>query len=476
MTQTEKGKSLKEILQEFYQKNQFVRFDTFFVNYMLCREVRNPSIEQRKEAFHLFRDKTGKKNFASFSTMQKWFGLGGYTEPRRSHIFEFAFSLSLSTEGVNQFFQCGLCAPAIQVNDYQETIFWYGLENNYTYEKCLELIQYFERHMALDVEIVHTSQTGDLLHQFQLKKKLSEKQFMEWMVANAGAFKGYSQTTLNYLIKYKKVVLKQARQEQKDVLETTLSYTDYEVWKMKNRFRFKSESEGEKIRQYIYNNRKMPEEQRKEILNMVSFVYFEEDSNVRLISEIFGKKNLLGGHFSFHHIMTEKYLSDLLNVAVHKEREIRTAQAECVLKTMDEEPNTLCPQWIVTQMRECLGITCQDYITVKEALQSLSTYRKEHRRRLIQIERADLLPFVQYVVLQRYMESIQYQQEEYDFREARKQFVELADQTLSACNMARFSEEYELDALLLVSFQENECYLYGEMLEEMVKMKELSLK
>ena len=78
------------------KENKFVRFDTFFVNFMLQIEERNPSTEQRKEAFHLFREKTGKMMFASFPTMQKWFGLGGYAEPGRSQIFELAFSLPLS--------------------------------------------------------------------------------------------------------------------------------------------------------------------------------------------------------------------------------------------------------------------------------------------------------------------------------------------------------------------------------------------
>lgn len=450
------------------EKN-FVRFDTFFVNYILQIEERTPSTEQRKEAFHLFREKTGKIMFASFPTMQKWFGLGGYAEPGRSQIFEFAFSLPLSPEELNQFLQRGLSAPAIQINDYQETIFWYGLENSYTYEKCMELILNFERHMTADIEIQHISQTGDLLRQFQLKKNLSEEQFMGWMMANAGAFKGYSQTTLNYLIKYKKMILKHARMEQKESLETALSDTDYASWKAKHRLRLKSESEGDKIRQYIYNNRKLPEEQRKEILNMVSFVYFEDDSNVRLISEIFSKKSVSGKHYPSFRVMTEKYLSDLLNVAVHKEREIRMIQAERYLETMADMPETPCPEWIVMRIREYMGNPCGESATADEALSCIRMYRKEHKRRLVQIDRSDLLPFVQCVALQRYMESIQYETSQYDFCEARKQFVELADQTLAACNMARFSEEYELDALLLAGFQENECYLYGEMLEEMGK-------
>lgn len=449
------------------KENKFVRFDTFFVNFMLQIEERNPSTEQRKEAFHLFREKTGKIMFASFPTMQKWFGLGGYAEPGRSQIFEFAFFLPLSPEELNQFLQCGLRAPAIQINDYQETIFWYGLENSYTYEKCMELILNFECHMTADIEIQHISQTGDLLRQFQLKKNLSEEQFMGWMMANAGAFKGYSQTTLNYLIKYKKTILKHARLEQKESLETALSDTDYASWKAKHRLRLKSEPEGDKIRQYIYNNRKLPEEQRKEILNMVSFVYFEDDSNVRLISEIFSKKSVPGKYYPSLHVMTEKYLSDLLNVAVHKEREIRMIQAERYLETMHDTPKDPCPEWIIMRIQEYTGNLCGGRATVEEALSCISMYRKEHKRRLVQIDRSDLLPFVQCVALQCYMESIQYESDQYDFREARKQFIELADQTLTACNMARFSEEYELDALLLAGFQENECYLYGEMLEEM---------
>lgn len=154
-------------------------------------------------------------------------------------------------------------------------------------------------------------------------------------------------------------------------------------------------------------------------------------------------------------------------MAVHKEREIRMIQAERYLETMHDTPKDPCPEWIIMRIQEYTGNLCGGRATVEEALSCISMYRKEHKRRLVQIDRSDLLPFVQCVALQSYMESIQYESDQYDFREARKQFIELADQTLTACNMARFSEEYELDALLLAGFQENECYLYGEMLEEM---------
>ena len=56
-------------------------------------------------------------------------------------------------------------------------------------------------------------------------------------------------------------------------------------------------------------------------------------------------------------------------------------------------------------------------------------------------------------------------------QKAKEQFVILADQILTACNMAVISEKYELDSLLLLGFQEDDCYLYEELAEQLVIMK-----
>ena len=69
------------------------------------------------------------------------------------------------------------------------------------------------------------------------------------------------------------------RKEWKILLENTLASTDFETWKKKKRNRHKL-SEGEQIRQYLYKEKSLSDERRKEILDMVSFVYFEEDNNV----------------------------------------------------------------------------------------------------------------------------------------------------------------------------------------------------
>ncbi len=460
---------LQNALHSLYEKKHFLTFDIFFTGKMLESSGRDFSQSQRRDAFQIFHEKTKGEKIASVPTMQRWFGLGGYTEPQRKQIFEIAFALSLTVEELNNYLTEGIFAPAIQVNDYQEIIFWYGLENNLSYDKCMDMIQSFQQHLSVDFQISHSCRTDDLLHQFQLKRHLPPHTFMEWMMDHAYTFKGYSNTTLNYLVKYKKIILAQVRKEAKDCLETMLLDTGYASWKSKRHFR--KRKEGELIRKYIYHNHTLTKEQRKEILDQVSFVYFEEDSNVRLLSELYSSHSKMRNsrHSPFRR-MTEKYISDLLNIATQKEREIRTAQAESCLERM-ENSEELCPDWIADLIREYAVGDIPESVTVKWASQWISQYRREHKRRLIQIERADILPFVQYVAGHHYMASLEQQSEEYRMEDARKQFVELADQTLTACNMARFSEDYELDAILLTCFQKEEWYLYAEALELVTELR-----
>lgn len=461
--------SLKEALHQLYEKKHFLQFDTFFTGKMLESSGKVFTQTQRKEAFQIFRERTKEKRIASVQTMKKWFGLGGYTEPERKQIFEIAFALQFSAEELNSYLTEGIFAPAIQVNDYQETIFWYGLENNLDYDMCMEMIHSFQQHMAMDIQISHSYHTGELLRQFELKRHLPKSIFMEWMIDNASVFKGYSNTTLNYLIKYKKTILNQARKDAKDSLKIMLLDTDYAFWRSKRRFHKKNE--GEMIRKYIYHNYKLSQKQRKEILEQVSLVYFEEDSNARLLSELYvSHVKMRNSRHSPIRRMTEKYLSDLFNIATQKEREIRTAQAESYLEA-GKDTESLCPDWIVSLIQEYAAGEMPESVTVGWAKQWLRQYRREHKRRLVQVERADILPFVQYVAGHQYMASIEQRLEDYVMEDAREQFVELAEQTLAACNMAKFSEDYELDAILLNCFQKEEWYLYSEMLEMVLELR-----
>lgn len=472
---SEKNKnSLYRALHRMDERNDFQGGDLFLVRYMLGDEGTAVTPEARRRAYKEFRKRSGEREFASAPTMQKWFGIDGCARPRRSQIYEIIFYLNPGVDELVSFLTLGFREPSVQINDYTEAIFVYGLENGLGYEECMEMIQDFEQRMEDDIEVCHSQSTQELLEQFQRKKGLPKGEFMEWMAEHAGAFKGYSNTSRDYLLKFKRTICKSVRQDMKEYLKELLAETGYDAWQRKRRFR--QETEGDSIRKFIYTNRKLSDAYRKEILRLVQCVYFEEDTNVRLLSAVFSTSQYSGQHFTnlgkWERLcrMTEKHLSDLLNVATQKERDIRMAHAEAVLRRRNgEDGEAGCPEWIAALISEYDGGAAQKpvmkLLTVKEALHLVEAYRKEHRRRCVMVQRGDLLPFVLYVAQHRYLESISFEAGNYVWEDAKREFTVLADQTLAACNMAKLSEKYELDSLLLACFQEDEMYSYSEMLE-----------
>ena len=65
----------------------------------------------------------------------------------------------------------------------------------------------------------------------------------------------------------------------------------------------------------------------------------------------------------------------------------------------------------------------------------------------------------------RYMEEIQHDMSNYKQKDALTFFENLANSTLSACNMCSLNDEYELDAVLRACFRTEEMYTYAEVLE-----------
>lgn len=333
--------SLENALKDFLNKTDFVRFDTFFTGFMLGVPKDCYTEEERKQACSLFREKTDKREIASYPTIRKWFGLGGKTKPDRMQIFEIAFALSLSAQDVNLILKEGMFEPGIRINDYREIIFWFGLLNHLSYEECCVMIEQFERHINSDLVIVQATNTAELLYAFENNKQLSKDEFMDWLDSIAGVFKGYGKTALNYMLKLKKLVVSYMRKEWKILLENMLASTDFETWKKKKRNRHKL-SEGEQIRQYLYKEKSLSDERRKEILDMVSFVYFEEDNNVRVLAEIFPDTRISLLRDTLLRGMTQKHLSDLLNIAKQKEKDMElTRKRYELLDSMEKNPEAV---------------------------------------------------------------------------------------------------------------------------------------
>ncbi len=457
--------SLEKALTKIYRENKFWNFNNF-----ICKEMGFPN--NPKKAFEVFEERTNKAQIASRPTMRKWFDLGGHARPSRLQIYEMAFYMGLDEDQVQRYLTEGIGEPGIQINDYQEAILIYGLSHDLSYDECTDMIREFEWKMDEDMEIDHDSATIDLWQKFRVEQEVTREEFLNWMIMNASAFRGYSLTALNYMIKYKKTVNKLIRRDAKEYLNNLLADTDYKSWLHRRHIQYKMP--GETIRRYIYTNKNLEESIRREILVLTEIVYYEDSSNVRLISEIYAtskdQKHSQQSRWQRIRRMTEKYLSDLLNVAIQKERDIRTAHLESYLnKQKDLTDKEICPDWANDLINEytvrAKKKSKDKKYTVKEAKEWVSKYRREHKRRCIQVGREDLLPFVLYITQNRYLTDIDFMMEEYDAEEAKRQFLELADQTMTACNMMKISGKYELDAALLASFQEDDMYSFAEILE-----------
>lgn len=174
-----------------------------------------------REAFLEFRRRTHRADIASLPTMRRWFGIGTFHKPTREHVIHMCFALDLSEEQAQEYLKKGLSEPGFQVNNYQELIFLYGIVNHYTYEECLSMMRQFEQNFDREFTYSNHAATQQINQKFEQVKLYPRDEFLLWMADHADWFKGYSRTTLDYLIQYRKIILTAARKESR---RTSLLY------------------------------------------------------------------------------------------------------------------------------------------------------------------------------------------------------------------------------------------------------------
>lgn len=461
-------KTFTMALLNIKRERQFSDFSDFMIEKLEISPEGEITDEMRREAYRLFRKKTGRQDFAALPTIRKWFGIGGSAVPNREQVYQICLAMGLSAEDCQEYLIYGIHEPAFQVNDYREVVLVYGLENKIGYEECQAMILDFEERLSHVMEFQQTCGTQTLMGEFLVRKNLPWEEFRKWMIENAASFKGYSKTTLDYFRKYKKLILQYAKRDAQDELERLLSETDYAVWcqrRLLNPLNYQKN-----VRKYVNaltkgKNKNMSEELQASITELCTLAYTEKEPNARLLSEVF-RPRMEGDDaapgFQSVNSMTEKHLSDLLNVPLHKERFFRTRQAELELAGLND--GEVCPDWI-RQLQEEYGRDSGRLTTVGEARKWLENYRKENKRRCLQIQRDDILPLIMYVAQHRYLDTIGQDMSAYRQKDALEMFQILADSTLAACNMGRLNQDYELDAVLCACYQPEEMFGYVELLE-----------
>lgn len=459
-----------EVINNLVKEKEFNSFDSFIIKEMgfdwdsITNEEQKEKV--RYEAFHIFRKSTNQKNFASLPTMRRWFGISGKAKPSREIVYEICFEMNLDKEKAKEYLTKGIGEPSFQVNDYQEIIYLYGIENGISFKQCLKMIEMFEKNMDREIIFQKTHTTKELTEQFEIVKNANSQEFILWMIDRADWFKGYSYTTLNYLAKMRANIMEGIREDSKKLLENLLQETNYKKWSSKHG---RGRDEYKKIRKYVKSlgsdkDFNVSENLGESILELARLVYSEKEANSRLLSEIYSSPESKISSKKKERTteicgMTGKYLSDLFNIPTKKEQKIRVSQ---MMRELNEyQPNDKCPEWI-QKLGNMYTKGKGDFSTVSCAMEELKKYESENRRRCLLIQRGDILPMILNIAQRKYWEENEW---EYKKDRARQIFIDLANVTLNACNMAKLNEEYELDAVLLACYQEKEMFSYSDVLD-----------
>lgn len=435
-----------KLTQQFYRK-----FDDYITRkWCDCRPNEEITDDDRSHAYKNLYQEIKSAQIANRQTVRKWFGIGGSCSiPSRENVLKIALATKMSVQETTEYLQYGISQPGLQENDYREFIIMYCLEHQCGLEKCQRMIEYYEQKSQFAGKWEQTSRTSWLHNQYDVVKGYTPEELLIWMHKNQKYFKGYSMTVLNCYRRLIEKCLTIFRSETQAVLVRALQKEGFFEW-------LRANDMGEnytnvEIERFVKNklrSRKEPitPQSAKEIRDMVTIVYASHDRISDLVVEIYStmpgrKKN--NGNFMIYNALEDqnqikrvdnKYISELLNIAILKEKQM-VLQME-IAKESNE------------QLR-------------KEMQKEL----KKMKQRVHLIQRSDLLVLTQYIVYQKMVEEIG-QDKVYHAESARKEFREYADRILEVCGMRKFDESYMLDFVLLSCFDQEEMYLFGDVIEE----------
>lgn len=411
------------------QRMRYYRFDGYLIAKMqgiTMEQAQEASEGMRYEAYRECLKRCGEKRPCSTRTMKRWFAVDEYHKPGREQLLKLFFALGLSAEEAEEWLVNGALEPGFQVNDFREFFMMYGLEHHFTYEKCQEMIGTFLGQMSPDILMEQHHETGKMWEAYRQNCNMPEDQFMELALSMQKYFKGYSMTVLEYFRDLKDEILGYLRREYESLLEATLSETSYYQWKPGRIFPGRKKEEPlelDHIRHYLRACEKGKTSAPSDdvVGRIKEYIHILErscDSNTQLLENLYPDREDIGAPEGSRmqrgeiRIMDDKYLSEILNVGLQKEREL-----QLMLEGADNRR------------------------------------LQEQRKRCRLIDRHDLLPLIFEVAQRRYQaDNVR---KEYCREEAKNTFSLLANQILTACNMPCYEPgKYELDTILDVCFGE----------------------
>lgn len=351
------------------------------------------------------------------------------------------FALELSDKEMRELLVYVTCEPDFQVNDYREMIFLYGFYHHLSYTKCLAMVDKFESSLPLEFSLKQQNRTNNIWKEYGKNCELAADDFLQWMLERVEDFKGYSKTVLDYFKTIKEEVIHEIKKDAKDYLETLLAETSFERWEQKWHMNTKNRKKTiPKYLKSIYCNKNdnLSEQMKKTIHELVEISNISTNSNTELLAELYTdlknrtrqeNKRRKQGEIR---LMDDKYLSDLLNVSLQKEKLM--------------------------------------HLIVTPNLDNRDELIKQQKRRCLLITRQDLMPLILCLSQKRYVRRME--SENYDAVKAKAEFIDFANHILNACQMAPIDEnKYELDGILCGCFQKDEMYSLADTLERYFDME-----
>lgn len=441
------------LLYKYYQ--QFDQFIT--VRWCDCADPGQIGAEERERAYKTLFAKIKNAHIANRQTVRRWFGMGGRTLPSRTHIIKLALATEMSVSEATEYLQFGISQPGFQENEYREFIAMYCLDHKMGLEKYEKMIQFYEKKCHMESGWEQISHTDWLREQYGIVKQYNEEEFLVWMYQNQKYFKGYSLTVLNCYRELMDKCLQIFRKGNENSMVELLESIDFFSWlkeegndgsydnnkidqciKTKKIYPY---IKAKDIERFIKNRLRSPGKKNGKLLdpedatslrNSVTIVYASRERICDLIAGVYTEMPIwkkTGKKYKVYRTLRDqlqrvdtKYLSEMLNIAILKEQQMRL-QLEIAKATDPKEKEQLEGKW------------------------------RKSKARVHLISRSDLLILIQYIIYDRHGDELYAEQR--NKNAAREDFIQYANGIMESCGMRKIDENYMLDDVLLLCLDES---------------------
>ncbi len=484
---------LRGEIEKELKHNIYVKSDTYLVN-KWSGETYSIKLSERmrKKAYQNFSKAIENSRVANKQTIRRWFGLSGFTIPKRIHLIRMAFALNLNSEELREYLINTIGGPDLVLYDYEECIIKYALDNSLSHSVAISMSLEFEKKCEYNPIGKKQISRKSFLKKYKENMKKSPDSFLKWMYENRDYFMGFDKTTIDVYQDLLHCAMNSYR-------DNTLTFL-YEELDEIGFFKTGHVMEAETIRQYIKNKlrkkRGLSHEKADEIRYFTNIVYSGRDRIKDVLREIylFGEKLTSIEKNEIYRTLkdelprlSEKYISEIQNKYSIKpevtgakcdlskeiyhmlERRGFTPLVVCESEEKNIQKNNKnynCNSENQEEEKETIFNIIYDFIEEEnnENVNKLKENFKKKNQRLHYIKRADLLIPLQYIIVKKY-QIVNKIGENPDIVRIRQEYIKEANKLLEKCDMHAIDSKYALDYCLIRCFGDEEIVLFSELME-----------